>query len=177
VYDTGFDPTYVGLYETARPYLMQPNAPISSVAIYAADLCNYDGTVGCNLAPNTVLSWNAYNQGKGASVIGNTAHFLVNAPYANSVYNSPWGNVGRNTLRDSDTNLGNFQISKDTNITERFKVRFDVSFLNVFNHPNFGSVDPFVEDAGYTGEAHGFALPSLTSGGDRLIKFGVKVLF
>ena len=60
---------------------------------------------------------------------------------------------------------------------KRVKMRVDAAFLNVFNHPNFGSVDPFIEDAGYTGEAHGFALPSLTSGGDRLIKFGVKVLF
>jgi hypothetical protein len=186
-YDTSFDTGFVGLYETARPYLLQPKAPITTTAIYAADLCNYDGAAGCNMAPNTLLSWNAYNQGKGAYVIGNTAHFLVNGAYANSVYNSPWGNVGRNTMRDAGINRANFQIAKVTNVTERVAVRFDASFLNVFNHPNFNSVDPYLDDAGLTSETTGFGIPSLWSGGlfpsngstgpGREIKFGLKVLF
>jgi hypothetical protein len=102
---------------------------------------------------------------------------VVNGAYADSVYNEPWGNAARNSLRDAITNRGNFGIAKDTNITERVKVRVDASFLNVFNHPNFASVDPIIEDAGYTAEAHGFGIPSLFSGGDRLVKFGLKVLF
>ena len=60
---------------------------------------------------------------------------------------------------------------------KRVKFRVDASFLNVFNHPNFASVDPFLDDAGYTSEDHGFGIPSLYSGGDRLIKLGLKVLF
>lgn len=101
----------------------------------------------------------------------------MNAPYANSVYNTPWGNAGRNTLRDSDTNLANFQVSKDTNVTERVKTRFDASFLNVFNHPNYTSVDPYLDDAGLTQETTGFGIPSLWDGGARTIKFGLKVMF
>ena len=176
-FDTSFDTAFVGLYETARPYLLNPQAPLSSVGIYAADLCGYDGTQGCNMPANTILSWNGYNQGMGAQVIGNSAHLLVNAPYANSIYNSPWGNLGRNTLRDSDSNLANFGIAKDTNVTERIKVHFAASFLNVFNHPNYGSVDPYLDDAGYLSEGTGFGIPSLWDGGHRTIKFGLKVLF
>jgi hypothetical protein len=176
--DTTFNAAYIGIYETSRPYLLSPSAPVSKVAIYAADLCNYDGEAGCNLSPSQLVSWNAYNaQGAVQTVLPSSARFLANGGYANTVYNTPWGNVGRNTLRDAGTNRANFQITKDTRVTERVKVRFDASFLNVFNHPNFGSVDTWLDDAGYNTEGNGFGLPSLTSGGNRTIKFGLKILF
>jgi hypothetical protein len=182
VYDTNFDQADVGTYETARPFLLTPSASASQVAIYGGDLCAYSsafgGADGCSGPANQLYSWNAYNaNGTVQTISANQARYLVNGAYADSVHGVPWGDAARNSLRDAISNRGNFGIAKDTNLTERVKMRVDASFLNVFNHPNFGSVDPFVEDAGYTGEAHGFALPSLTSGGDRLIKFGVKVLF
>jgi len=56
---------------------------------------------------------------------------------------------------------------------------------NVFNHPNFYSIDPFVDDAGFATEGNGFADPRLWSGanpvtlsqGQRRIRFGLKVIF
>jgi hypothetical protein len=182
VYDSSFDLADIGTFDTARPFLLTPSAPASQVAIYGGDLCAYSTVLGapagCSGSASQLYSWNAFNaNGTVQTVSANQARFLVNGAYADSVYNEPWGTAARNSLRDAITNRGNFGIAKDTNITERVKMRVDAAFLNVFNHPNFGSVDPFIEDAGYTGEAHGFALPSLTSGGDRLIKFGVKVLF
>jgi hypothetical protein len=112
------------------------------------------------------------------------ARFLVNGAYADSVYGEPWGTAGRNSLRDAGTNLGDFEIAKDARITERIKIRFDTAFLNVFNHPNYHSVDPFIEHAGYTSEGTGFGIPSLSSGGlvggsgpGREIKFGLRVSF
>ena len=182
VYDTSFDLANIGTYETARPFLLTPSASASQVAIYGGDLCAYSTALGapagCSGSPNQLYSWNAFNaSGAVQTVSANQARYLVNGAFADSVYNSPWGNAARNSLRDAITNRGNFGIAKDTNITEHVKVRVDASFLNVFNHPNFSSVDPFIDDAGYTGEGHGFAIPSLTSGGNRLIKFGLKVLF
>ena len=41
-----------------RPFYGNPNAPISNVGIYAGDMCNYDGVVGCNLPASTMLSYN-----------------------------------------------------------------------------------------------------------------------
>ena len=73
-------------------------------------------------------------QGIAQTIDAGSARFLVNGAYADTVRNTPWGNVGRNTLRDAITNLGNFQIAKDTKVSERVKVRFDAAFLNVFNH-------------------------------------------
>ena len=178
VYDSSFDAYYVGLQETARPFAGNPRAAVANVGIYAGDLCNYDGTAGCTLPTSTMLSWNAYNQGNGAYVTSpNAVRVIVNGTYADSVYGQPWGNVGRNTFRDAATNRANFQVSKDTNITERVRVRFDTSFLNVFNHPNYSSVDPYLDDAGYTSETTGFGIPSLWDGGGRTIKFGLKIFF
>ncbi len=159
--------------------MLSPSAPANQVAIYGSDLCALSGVVSvCSGAPNQLYSWSAFNA-KGAvqTVSANQARFLVNGAYADSVYNEPWGTATRNSLRDAAINQANFQITKDTTVTERVKLRVDAAFQNVFNHPNFASVDPFLEDVGYASEDHGFGIPSLFSGGDRLIKFGVKVLF
>jgi len=178
-YDTSFDLALAnGTYETARPFVLSPSAPASQVAIYGGDLCTLTGGgVGCS-SPSQLYSWNAFNTtGAAQTVSANQARFVVNGAYADSVYGEPWGNAARNSLRDAVINQGNFQITKDTNVTERVKIRFDAAFQNVFNHPNFASVDPLIEDAGYTSEGVGFATPSLYSGGNRLIKFGLKILF
>jgi hypothetical protein len=185
VYDTAFDAHFIGPYETARSFLLTTSAPVSNVAIYAGDLCSYDGVVGCNLSPSTVLSWNTYNvMGTAQTISASSARFMVNGAYADTVYGTPWGNVGRNTLRDARTNIANFNIAKNVKVTERVKVEFHTAFLNVLNHPNFSGVDAYLDDAGYTSEGTGFGIPSLTSGGlfggtapGRMIKFGLKILF
>jgi hypothetical protein len=125
-----------------------------------------------------MLSWNAYNQGNGAvTASASSVRTIVNGAYADSVYNTPWGSMGRNTLRDAATNRANFDILKNVKVSERVRVEFHTAFLNVFNHPNFSSVDPVIDDAGYLQEGTGFGIPSLTSGGNRTIKFGLKILF
>jgi hypothetical protein len=150
----------------------------------AGDLCNYNGVVGCNLPPSTLLSWNAYNAavyatGKGVAqtLTPGSARFLVNGAYADTVYNSPWGNVGRSTLRDARINRANFEILKDLKVSERLNIQYFTAFQNVFNHPNFSSVDPFLEDAGYTLQTTGFGIPSLYPAADRIIQFGLKIQF
>ena len=177
VYDTPFMAHFVGPYESARPFLLSPSAPVSQTAIYAGDLCSYSGA-GCDMAPSTLLNWNVANTtGAAQTISAGAARFLVNGAYADTVYGTPWGNVGRNTLRDAGTNTANFNVIKNIKVTERVNVQFHTAFLNVLNHPNFGSVDSYLDDAGYLDEGTGFGVPSLTSGGSRVIKFGLKVLF
>jgi hypothetical protein len=177
VYDTPFIAHFVGFYESARPFLLSPSAPVSQVAIYAGDLCSYAG-LACTAAPNTLLNWNAANTvGAVQTIDASAARLLVNGAYADTVYGTPWGNVGRNTLRDARTNTANFNLVKNIKVTERVNVQFHTAFLNVFNHPNFSSVDPYLDDAGYLDEGTGFGIPSLTSGGNRVIKLGLKILF
>ena len=49
--------------------------------------------------------------------------------------------------------------------------------INAFNHPNFASVDPFVEDAGLALQGTGFGDPTLSNTPQRRIIFGGKLTF
>jgi hypothetical protein len=51
--------------------------------------------------------------------------------------NCQFGNLGRNALRGPNFTWSDFYLSKYFPITEQWKLRFDVQFFNVFNHPNF----------------------------------------
>ena len=49
-----------------------------------------------------------------------------------------FGNLGRNALRGPDFFWSGFYVTKWFPVTERVKLRVEVQFFNVFNHPNFG---------------------------------------
>jgi hypothetical protein len=52
--------------------------------------------------------------------------------------NCRFGDLGRNALRGPDFTWSDFYLTKWFPLSERWKLRFDVQFFNVFNHPNFG---------------------------------------
>lgn len=106
--------------------------------------------------------------------------------------NCQFGNVGRNALRGPNFAWSDFYLTKWFPLTERVKMRFDVQFFNVFNHPNFAL--PSMVLAGIPGKPStqtGFgALTSTTSpptgllgvglGGDstpRMIAFQLRLEF
>jgi hypothetical protein len=210
-YDNGMvNAFYGGTSDQAlRPYLANPSAPITQVGIYAGDACNVDesGNLCGNAAitPTTLISLNGANNGlvgtkpdpankakflpdpaNPATIVTNKdVRFIANTPTANTVFNTPFGNVARNYARDAWSNIGNLQFFKTIKVKENFKVQWHMSMLNVFNHPNFSSVDPFLDDAGFHSEGTGFGIPALTSGGlqhavgvpGRNISFGLKLLW
>ena len=55
----------------------------------------------------------------------------------NTPQNCQFGSLGRNALRGPDFAWSDFYLTKWFPVTERVKLRFDVQFFNVFNHPNF----------------------------------------
>ena len=57
---------------------------------------------------------------------------------ADSPANCQFGTLGRNALRGPNFAWSDFYLTKWFALTERVKLRFDVQFFNVFNHPNFG---------------------------------------
>lgn len=176
-FDVGFNSTWSSSYENLRPFYSNPAAPANMVGILAADACSYAG-VGCELSANALLNFNLVNTtGAEQQIQGSQVRYIMNGVQSQSVYGTPWGNVGRNTLRTEGINSADFSVYKYTNITERLKVRFDTTFLNVFNHPNGFGIDPYLDDAGYLDEGTGFAVPTLFSGGSRAIKFGLRVEF
>jgi len=60
-----------------------------------------------------------------------------NNPYPDTPKNCQFGNLGRNALRGPNFAWSDFYLTKWFPLTERVKMRFDVQFFNVFNHPNF----------------------------------------
>ncbi|HUI42998.1 MAG TPA: carboxypeptidase regulatory-like domain-containing protein [Terriglobia bacterium] len=177
-FDTPFNAGFIGFAdETARPFAGSPTAPVSAVGIYAGDACQYLG-VGCSAAATQLISFNAANaSGSVVNMTPSQVRFIANGQTADSVYGTPFGNVGRNTARDYHTNTANFSVAKDTRVTERVKLQFRMDMTNIFNHPNFSSVDPFLDDAGLTEETTGFGVPSLFTGGNRTITFALKAFF
>jgi hypothetical protein len=186
-YDNGMVNAFYGTVDQAlRPYLGNPSAPATQVGIFAADACGGFG-VGCDQPATTLLSLNAINAtGAETVVTSKDVRYIANTPTANTVFNNPFGNVARNSARDYWTNIANLQFFKTFKVKENFKVQWHMSMLNAFNHPNFTSVDPFLDDAGLSSEGTGFGVPALTSGGlqngtvgnpGRKISFGIKLLW
>ena len=174
--DTTFTDLFNNDLSAARPFLGSVNAPSNTVGVFAGDAC-FQFPIACGLPGNLLLSLNSLNQMSPAVVTVNDVRFIVNGPMAESVFGAPFGNVPRNYARDAVTDIGNFSVFKDTKLSERVSLQLRATFLNVFNHPNFASIDPFVEDAGLHLYNRGFADPSVTPGGARSIIFGGKIIF
>jgi Carboxypeptidase regulatory-like domain len=175
--DTSFDNSFIGSFETSRPFLVNQSASAQQVGIYAGDACALNG-VGCLIPANILISANAVNnQGAVVPVTFKQVRFIVNGGESQSIFGTPFGTAGRNSLRDFHTNSGNFSLIKRIKINERAHFDFRTDFINVFNHPNYASVDPFIEDAGLQQIGTGFANPKVTSGGFRTIAFAVKLVY
>ncbi len=198
-YDYRFNAAFAIPDGSLRPFAGNPAAPVESVAIFAGDGCavDQDGNL-CGdpaISPNTLVSLNGLNQGltgtasdRSGNIAPDPGHpakivtpsqvrFIANTAAAARVFGTPFGNVGRNTLRDFRTNLLNLSVLKSANVSETIKLQFHADFLNAFNHPNYATIDPFLDDAGLVGEGTGFANPYTQPSGDRTIRFGLKILF
>jgi hypothetical protein len=91
----------------------------------------------------------------------------------------------RNLLQDAPTNIANLAMFKNIKFTERASLEFNATLQNVFNHPNFQSIDPSIEDAGLIRSQQapfvGFADPSVTNDvvgnalGNRIVRVGLTV--
>ena len=53
------------------------------------------------------------------------------------VYENGYASSGRNAFRGPFQARFDFSVFKDFNLTERFRLRFDAQFFNLFNHPSF----------------------------------------
>ena len=174
-FDFVFDNTWAGTEETARPFLSNPSVPASAVGVFAADACAITMGEGCTLPPDVLLNFNVLNTGGNPTpVTRQDVHFIVNGAEAQSVFNGPYGNAARNSLRDAIINSGNFALIKTVRLSERTSLQWHMTMLNVFNHPNYYSVDPFVDNAGLFSYGMGFATPSVNDSTVRQILFGIK---
>jgi len=191
-YDSGFFGNFNSGVEAVRPFLGNLSAPATSVGVMAGDLCNIldsGAAPTCSLPPTTLLSLTAIGQSKTNNCItdlvecavvpisSKDVRFIINSQTSQGVFGTPFGNSPRNPVRDEITNIANFSIIKNVKLGERANFEFHTTFLNVFNHPNFGSVDPFVDDAGLHGAFNGFGDVTQTNSTPRTIYFTGKITF
>jgi hypothetical protein len=111
------------------------------------------------------------------AVTNKDVRFIINAFTSQKVFGTPFGNAPRNPVRDEITNIANFSLIKYIKLGEKANFEFHTTFLNAFNHANFGSVDPFLEDAGLHGAFNGFGDVRQTNSTPRTIFFTGKVTF
>jgi hypothetical protein len=182
-FDQGYINNFAG-FDTAHAFLGNASAPATSVGIFAGDACdgilNEGQFVGsafpmCDptkTSPSTLLSLNAINQPtfdattQVPTTSKNAVRFIMNGAEASKVFGTPFGNVSRNTQQDAITNTANLSIIKNIKFTERASFEFHATLINVFNHMNFQTIDPFLDDAGlsgFGGLGTGFGDPSITN--------------
>jgi Carboxypeptidase regulatory-like domain len=193
--DTQFDLANIGTLETSRPFVGSLSAPAAQVGIFAGDACSFTTAFGspsagaCGAVPAQLISFNSLNAtGTIVNVTNSQVRFIANGGEADTIFATPFGNAGRNTLRDYWTNAGNFTLFKTFRFGERVNLQWHMTMNNVFNHPQYGAlspgIDPFIEDAGLAQPQTGFANPKIEESdsnncpaGVRCIFFGLKVIF
>ena len=204
-YDVNFFANFNSGVEAVRPFRGSLSAPATQVGIFASDACALfvtgsfsspgDPVHMCDsnfVSPTTLISLTDLNKlftdpnfnpvtfaasFTPATVTNKQVRFITNAATAQTVFGTPFGDSPRNPVRDEITNIANFSIIKNIKLGEKANFEFHTTFLNVFNHANFGSVDPFIEDAGLTGAFNGFGDVRQTNSTPRTIYFTGKVTF
>jgi carboxypeptidase family protein/TonB-dependent receptor-like protein len=96
---------------------------------------------------------------------------------------SGFGNVPRNSLRLFGAWQMDMAIRREFPIRERLKLQFRAEAFNIFNHPNFGTVDAITGDqhfglaTGTLASSLGVLSPLYQMGGPRSMQFALKVIF
>lgn len=192
-YDSSFVATFVGSIDSARPFLGSASAPAGNVGITAGDYClAFLGAVPatnevkspsiCNTAlmsPTQLLSLNALNTtGAVTPVANNQVRLIVNGRFAQQVFGTPFGNAPRNSFTDAMSNTASASVYKNIKLGEHANFEMHLTAVNAFNHFNFTSIDPFVDDAGLNKFGPtGFANPALSTANGRTVFVGGKVTF
>jgi hypothetical protein len=197
VFDLGFVNAFVG--DSARPFYGNPNAPDNTVGMFAGDACAFKSSFpGLNTAgrnalcafsgasaanANSLISVNQLNSGcVGTScgvtpITANDVKFIINSKIAQQTFGTPFGNVSRNAQRDAISNIANASIFKTFNLGEHAKFDMHLTMNNAFNHFNFTSINPNMENAGAGTFGTDFANPSVTSAAGRTVWIGGRVTF
>ncbi|MEP6570335.1 MAG: carboxypeptidase regulatory-like domain-containing protein [Acidobacteriota bacterium] len=168
-----------------RPFVGNPNANPQLVGINQVDAFNA-GYIDIVTNARGFLSLNALNTtGNVVPVTLNDVRFVFNGPGAAQVFNTPFGNAARNSLRASRLNQLNMGLFKNIKVGERLTVQLRGEAFNVLNHPNTGYgvnaplntpiPDFFVEDAGSQGSA--FANKQDVELARRVVQVGLRIIF
>ncbi|HUK88939.1 MAG TPA: hypothetical protein VLZ81_00955, partial [Blastocatellia bacterium] len=170
-----------------KPFYGNPKAPKGNVGIFGGDIALLFGATPAQLglqrfgvySLNTLLTSNFSTFSKvGAGAV----RYIENGPTAAVFYNTPFGDVARNSLQGPIINQLNLGFFKNNRISERLNLQLRLEMFNALNHPNpgFGYIsaglsaipDRILEDAGTTFNNVGDQ--EMTA---RAIQIGVRFIF
>lgn len=172
--DRTFSNAFSSGVEFVRPFLGNPNAPASSVAVDNDTVINVLG-FGVDPSPTGFYLLNSLQDPNSTGPVAVTldkVRYIANTAFTAKLFGNPYGNVARNSAKGEALYLGNFSFFKNTKLTERMNLQFRADFFNVFNHPNLGTPDVFIDDAGTS-----FADRAFSESGRRTVEFGLKLIF
>ena len=191
-YDPNFERGVTGL-GGLRPFQGNPNAPAGTIAFGSTAAAVLFGDItpaaGQFVIYNTLIpgstgvAVNADQAVRQARLIYNDfGLFTLGAATATSLeaftlFRTPYGNVGRNTLSGGPLYLFNLGLLKRTKITERYKLEFRAEANNLLNRRNFGVPDPVTEDAFNGFAVSSFQNPGFNNGSQRELRFGLRLVF
>jgi hypothetical protein len=104
-------------------------------------------------------------------------------PQAFTNVSSGLGNAPRNFVRGFDAWQMNLAVRRDFPIREQLKLQFRAEAFNVFNHANFGTINPsfgqrlFGQATGTLANSLGVLSPLYQMGGPRSMQFSLKLAF
>jgi hypothetical protein len=93
------------------------------------------------------------------------------------------GDAPRNFIRGFGVLQMDLAVRREFPIYERLKLQFRAEAFNVFNHPNFGYIDPYLGDptfgqaTGTLNTSLGVLNPLYQTGGPRSIQLALKLIF
>jgi hypothetical protein len=104
-------------------------------------------------------------------------------PNAFTAVNSGLGNAPRNFARGFDSVQMDLAVRRDFPILERLKLQFRAEAFNIFNHPNFGTINSnfgqstFGQATATLASSLGTLSPLYQQGGARSMQFALKFVF
>jgi outer membrane receptor protein involved in Fe transport len=146
--------SFVAGYDTARPFLVNKNAPLSAVGTYTA-------------SGSLVLLNNTSQQ-----VSLSNVHWVYNTLAADKVFGTPWG-VGRNTLTAPVYQRADLSLYKNFAIGEHVKLALRAEATNAFNHAAYLTPNLYID----SGTTTTFLNPTETEVTPRVVKIGAKIVF
>lgn len=151
---------------TAFPVTLSGNTLTNPVSGYY--------TSNANLVPGKPIYLYG-NQYPGGRAVNPEAFALPNG-------NDP-GDAPRNFVRGFGENQFNFAVRRQFPIVDRASVQFRAEAFNILNHPNFGYVDPSLEDKTFglatksLNQSLGTVASQYQQGGPRSMQFSLRLLF
>ena len=151
------DPTglFGGNYDACRPILSSPGVPYNATTTATGG--NYVGmycgagecpSAGGMYPSGTLVSFTDPCLSGGAATCTpiSSAHWIQNDSNAATVLGTPFGGVGRNTLRGQNISTANLAFFKDIKVSEKLTAQFQAQAFDVMNTQFRGVPDPIVND-------------------------------